>query len=628
MDPKAKKTVMIFKTLVRCRSGFRFYSKIRNVGIIAHIDAGKTTLTERMLYYSGFLKEMGEVHKGDTKMDYMDQEKERGITITSAAISFSWQDHNINLIDTPGHVDFTIEVERALRVLDGGVVLLDGSAGVEAQTMTVWRQAQRYQVPCIAFINKIDKTNSNLEMTLTSMKNKLGLTVLLTQIPLKPLNGIIDLIHMKSLTFENRGCEIITKDMMEEHAQFEEASKYREILVEQLSEINDDIANLVISNDSYDIPPEPLEKALKNVVLESKALVTFCGSAFKNIGVQPLINAINLYLPNPKEIQHDFLNKITSKDLCAMAFKIVHHPNKGILTYIRIYSGKIREGDTLYNLTRDCSEKISRIAIAYANDYQQVKEAVAGNIVVINGLKETITGDTLVSKASFAKLHPELKLAGVHIPDPVFFCSIEAPSMSTQKALDIALSKLAREDPSLGIEINEDVNDQTILSGMGELHLEVILKRIRQEYKIDADLGPLMVAYKETPHDEAFEEIHFERKLGDRKHEVSIGIEVKPLKDFNQKSKLNIIRNELLKPGHEKALEKGFFNGMFCGPLLNFPVLGAMFIIKTVEIRKGTSETMISAAMTNAVKAVLKKANVGLLEPMMKLVIQSDPGMS
>ena len=279
-------------------------------------------------------------------------------------------------------------------------------------------------------------------MTLTSMKNKLGLTVLLTQIPLKPLNGIIDLIHMKSLTFENKGCEIITKDMKEEHVQFEEASKYREILVEQLSEINDDIANLVISNDSYDIPPEPLEKALKNVVLESKALVTFCGSAFKNIGVQPLLNAINLYLPNPKEIQHDFLNKITSNDLCAMAFKIVHHPNKGTLTYIRIYSGKLKEGDTLYNLTRDCSEKISRIAIAYANDYQQVKEAVAGNIVVINGLKETITGDTLVSKASFAKLHPELKLAGVHIPDPVFFCSIEAPSMSTQKALDIALSKL------------------------------------------------------------------------------------------------------------------------------------------------------------------------------------------
>ena len=460
------------------KNSFRFYSnnvkKIRNVGIIAHIDAGKTTLTERMLFYSGFLKDMGEVHTGDTVMDSMALEKERGITISSAAITFPWKGFQVNLIDTPGHVDFTMEVERSLRVLDGAIVLLDGSAGVEAQTMTVWRQAQRHNIPCIAFINKMDKANANLEMTKDSMWQKLGLEPLVVQIPIQDnvFKRLIDLINMEEIHYElgTKGA-VMTRTPISETV-YSHALQLRQELIEKISDYDDVIAELYL-NDA-DIIKSDLESALQRIVKSSKALVTYAGSAYKNVGVQPVCDAITTFLPNPLEHNINLKPLDINKELCALAFKIAHHPTKGVLTYVRLYSGRIKEGDHVFNKRRKCTEKVSRVSNVYADEFKQVKEVGVGDIAVLGGLKETITGDTLVSS-----MKSELTLPGIEVPDPVFFCSIEPPSMSKQKSLELALKNLVREDPSLRLHADENT-DQTILSGMGELHLEIILKRIHQ----------------------------------------------------------------------------------------------------------------------------------------------------
>ena len=468
--------------------GFRFCSssvkKIRNVGIIAHIDAGKTTLTERMLFYSGFLKDMGEVHTGDTVMDSMSLEKERGITISSAAITFPWKGYQVNLIDTPGHVDFTMEVERSLRVLDGAIVLLDGSAGVEAQTMTVWRQAQRHEIPCIAFINKMDKANADLEMTKDSIRKKLGLEPLMVSVPVQDdFNRLVDIISMEEIKFEegSKGAKINRTVVSESNPIHPYVRNLRKELIEKMSDLDDTIAELYL-NDA-EILKSDLESALRRIVLSSKALVTYAGSAYKNVGVQPVCDAITTFLPNPLDIKHGFLQSLNiKKDLCALAFKITHHPTKGVLTYVRVYSGRIKEGDNVFNLTRKCTEKASRVSTVYSDDFKQVKEVGFGDIAVLGGLKETITGDTLVPSMKFAQ-NSKLRLPGIDIPDPVFFCSIEPPSMSKQKPLELALKNLVREDPSLRLNVGDENTDQTILSGMGELHLEIILKRIHRVRK-------------------------------------------------------------------------------------------------------------------------------------------------
>ena len=464
---------------------FRFYSsnvkKIRNVGIIAHIDAGKTTLTERMLFYSGFVKDMGEVHTGDTVMDSMSLEKERGITISSAAITFPWKGYQINLIDTPGHVDFTMEVERSLRVLDGAIVLLDGSAGVEAQTMTVWRQAQRHKIPCIAFINKMDKANADLEMTKDSIRRKLGLEPLLVQVPVQDdFKTLIDLLGMEEIRFEvgSKGAKMNRTTVSQSSPIYPDVLALRKELIEKVSDFDDTIAELYL-NDA-DVSKSDLESALKRIVMSSKALVTYAGSAYKNVGVQPVCDAITTFLPNPLDIKHGFLQSLDmSRDLCALAFKIAHHPTKGVLTYVRVYSGRLKEGDNVYNVTRKCTEKASRLSTVYSDDFKQIKEIGHGDIAVLGGLKETITGDTLVSSMKFAQ-NTKLRLPGIEVPDPVFFCSIEPPSLSKQKPLELALKNLVREDPSLRLHVGDENNGQTILSGMGELHLEIILKRIHR----------------------------------------------------------------------------------------------------------------------------------------------------
>jgi elongation factor G len=520
------------------------------VGILAHIDAGKTTTTERMLYYAGFMTRVGEVHRGDTVMDFMEQERDRGITISAAAITFLWQRNQINLIDTPGHVDFTVEVERALRVLDGAVVVLDASAGVQAQTMTVWRQANRHRVPRIAFLNKLDKANASVDHSLATMRSKLGVEPLLVQIPLghgSSFKGVIDLIDMRLLTWSKDsdvswGKQYAATPLLEGHELFAMAAEERTRLIDRIGDFDDTVARAVLETECYEsVSAKLLKDALRRITLKnSSALVTLCGSAFKNISVQPLLDAVVDFLPSPSDVEQRFLAYFPADAFCGLAFKIVHHPQKGVLTFIRVYSGKLTEGDNLFNMNRNAAEKTVRLMIAFADDFKVVKEVAAGNIAVVSGLKETITGDTLVHKASVAReaakkwseqsdgSGDEGHLPGVPVPDPVFYCSVEPPSAMYQKQLDLALANLVREDPSLGVRTDLETG-QTVLSGMGELHLEIIKDRILKEYKIEADLGPLSIAYREAPTKTAIATTVFNRRILDKSYELSVEMSVEPI---------------------------------------------------------------------------------------------------
>ena len=603
-------------------------SYIRNVGIMAHIDAGKTTTTERMLYYAGYMANLGEVHDGDTVMDYMEQERDRGITITSAAITFPWKKHQINLIDTPGHVDFTVEVERALRVLDGGIVILDASAGVQAQTLTVWRQARRNKIPKIIYINKLDKKNANLNESLNSIRDKLRVQPLLTQLPLynddKKIHGIADLIKMEKYIWDQstNGKTFETTPIVEDCQLFDSASKSRCALIDEICNYDDALAEELINSDNHESISGPsIEKSLQNISLDNKAIVTTLGSSFKNIGVQNLLDAAINFLPHP--------SKYDCKDFIGMAFKIIHHPNKGCLSFIRVYGGSLKQGDTIYNVNRGIAEKITKLMVAFADDFKDVKEVTDGNIAVVSGLNESITGDTLVkSKSSDAIKFGEM--GGIVVPSPVMYCSIEPPSMSQQNKLDLALKNLCREDPSLRVKLNEDTGE-TIVSGMGELHLEIILDRIKTEYKVEADMGQPMVAYKETiSEDEPVELIYnFERNILGKDQKVVVGLRcsrdeesINPTFNYSKRNEEKLKLNSL-KPWQLKAIKNGFNFSISSGPLINAPVLNVKFELFKVEIQPGTKDTMISSAVGNAVKEILMDAGPKLLEPVMKLEILS-----
>eukprot|EP00096_Caligus_rogercresseyi_P013963 TRINITY_DN6525_c0_g1_i1.p1 TRINITY_DN6525_c0_g1~~TRINITY_DN6525_c0_g1_i1.p1 ORF type:complete len:715 (+),score=131.44 TRINITY_DN6525_c0_g1_i1:278-2422(+) len=602
-------------------------SNIRNVGIFAHIDAGKTTATERMLYYSGFSPSVGEVHTGDTVMDYMDQERDRGITITSAAITFPWNNHQINLIDTPGHVDFTLEVERSLRVLDGGILILDGSAGVQAQTLTVDRQAKRYSLPKIVFINKMDKPNASLDKSLQSLESKLGLTPLCVQYPLygegRELRGIIDLITLESFVW---GKESLGKEFSRSSISGDLLEKCREKrieLIDSLCNFDDCLSTQLIESGSYeDISSKDIEEALRRTTLSSdnaSSVVVLLGSAYKNIGVQPLMDGICKYLPGPTVSKN--------KEFLGMAFKIIHHPNKGSLTFVRIYSGSLKTGDFIYNVNQGKSERIQQLMIAFADDFHSVKEVKEGNIAVLSGLKESVTGDTLSTNKNST-----VQLLGVPVPNPVMYCTIEPPSISQQLPLEHALRNLCREDPSFRVSIDES-SGQTILSGMGELHLSIIRDRIESEYKVDADLGSLLIAYKEVPTAQADTVHAFHRTIGNSSHSIVVGVEVKPYRseeigETTPKLSMNTTRHPSLgelRPWQVKAIRKGFEFAISSGPLLSSSVVNAEFEISSIEINGRTKDTLISSAVSDAIKTVLKLAHVRIMEPIMKLEISSDP---
>uniref|UniRef100_A0AAZ3SP04 Elongation factor G2 n=1 Tax=Oncorhynchus tshawytscha TaxID=74940 RepID=A0AAZ3SP04_ONCTS len=584
-------------------------SKIRNIGIMAHIDAGKTTTTERMLYYSGYTRALGDVDDGDTVTDFMVQERERGITIQSAAVTFDWKKHRINLIDTPGHVDFTLEVERALRVLDGAVAVFDASAGVEAQTLTVWRQAEKHHVPCICFLNKMDKPGASLHFSIESIKKKLKANPVLLQIPIgsgKSFTGLIDLITNQQMTWrvksraeDGRVFETKSLSQSDDPELLQDAMEARAALIEQVADLDDEFAELLLGvyGENFDaVPPAKLQEAVRRVTLARKGVPVLCGSSLRNKGVQPLLDAITAYLPAPNERHHDLV------------------------------------------------ERMSRLLLPFADQHVEIPSLTAGNIALCVGLKQTVTGDTIVSSKASAVAavrraqkekegerkrggeQASLVLAGVEVPEPVFFCSIEPPTMSRQADLENALTCLQREDPSLKVRVDSD-SGQTILCGMGELHIEILHDRIRREYGIETHLGPLQVAYRETILQSMATTDTLDRTVGERRHMVTVSVAVCPIMDSSSSSLTSCEITydeeveEQLSPDVRDAVENGVNSSYLQGPLLGYPVQGVSTMIQSVSMEPGTSLAMLSACVSRCMLKALRQAGGQVLEPVMSLEV-------
>ncbi|XP_025244906.1 ribosome-releasing factor 2, mitochondrial isoform X2 [Theropithecus gelada] len=625
-------------------------AKIRNIGIMAHIDAGKTTTTERILYYSGYTRSLGDVDDGDTVTDFMAQERERGITIQSAAVTFDWKGYRVNLIDTPGHVDFTLEVERCLRVLDGAVAIFDASAGVEAQTLTVWRQADKHNIPRICFLNKMDKTGASFKYAVESIREKLKAKPLLLQLPIgeaKTFKGVVDVVTKEKLLWNsnsNDGRDFERKPLLEmsDPELLKETTEARNALIEQVADLDDEFADLVLEefSENFDLlPAEKLQTAIHRVTLAQTAVPVLCGSALKNKGIQPLLDAVTVYLPSPEERNYEFLQWYKD-DLCALAFKVLHDKQRGPLVFMRIYSGTIKPQLAIHNVNGNCTERISRLLLPFADQHVEIPSLTAGNIALTVGLKHTATGDTIVSSKSSAlaaarraeregeKKHRQnneaerVLLAGVEIPEPVFFCTIEPPSVSKQPDLEHALKCLQREDPSLKVRLDPD-SGQTVLCGMGELHIEIIHDRIKREYGLETYLGPLQVAYRETILNSVRATDILDRTLGDKRHLVTVEVEARPIETSSVTPVIEYaesISEGLLKVSKE-AIESGIHSACLQGPLLGSPVQDVAITLYSLTVHPGTSTTMISACVSRCVQKALKKADKQVLEPLMNLEV-------
>ncbi|KAJ4926467.1 hypothetical protein JOQ06_008640 [Pogonophryne albipinna] len=612
-------------------------SKIRNIGIMAHIDAGKTTTTERMLYYSGYTRALGDVDDGDTVTDFMAQERERGITIQSAAVTFEWKTHRINLIDTPGHVDFTLEVERALRVLDGAVAVFDASAGVEAQTLTVWRQAEKHRVPCVCFLNKMDKPTASLSFSIESIQKKLKANPVLLQIPVgsgKDFSGVVDLLTNQKLIWKHktmrdeedgRTFEITPLDESEEPELLQEVSEARTALIEQVADLDDEFADLLLTDfgENFDeVPSIKLQEAVRRVTLARKGVPVLCGSSLRNKGVQPLLDAITAYLPAPNERHHDLV-RWYKDDLCALAFKVLHDKQRGPLVFLRIYSGTLKPQSAVHNINRNSVERISRLMVPFADQNVEIPSMTAGNIALTVGLKQTVTGDTIVSSnGTGAKRgeHASVVLSGVEVPEPVFFCTIEPPTMAKQADLENALNNLQREDPSLKVRVDPD-SGQTILCGMGELHIEIIHDRIRREYGIETHLGPLQVAYRESILHEVSTTETLDRTIGERRHVVTVELAVTPLDSSSCEFAFTEELGTKLSAEIKEAVENGLQSAYLQGPLLGSPLQGVSALIQSVHMEPGTSPAMVSACVSRCVHKALRLAGGQVLEPVMSLEV-------
>ncbi|KAM3846551.1 ribosome-releasing factor 2, mitochondrial isoform 3-T3 [Vipera latastei] len=621
---------------------------------MAHIDAGKTTTTERMLYYSGYTRNLGDVDDGDTVTDFMAQERERGITIQSAAVTFDWKGHRINLIDTPGHVDFTVEVERSLRVLDGAVAVFDASAGVEAQSLTVWRQADKHHIPRICFLNKMDKHGASFIHSVESIEQKLKVKPLLLQLPIgeaKSFRGIIDVVNKdqvmwNAVTGLDDGKTFQQKALAEagDLNLLRNANDARHTLIEQVADLDDEFAELVLGkfSESFDsLPADELQAAIRRVTLAQKAVPVFCGSALKNKGVQPLLDAITKYLPAPDERSYDFLPWYKD-DLCALAFKVLHDKQRGPLVFLRIYSGTMKPQSAVYNINKNCTERMSRLLLPFADQQIEITSLSAGNIALTVGLKQSATGDTVVSsKASavaaarragrnVASVHGQAKevqnllLAGIEVPEPVFFCTIEPPSMAKQPDLDQALICLQREDPSLKVKIDANTG-QTILCGMGELHIDIIHDRIKREYKLETYLGPLQVAYRETIQNSVEAADTLDRTIGEKRHQVTVELRIKPW-EGEMPAIAPVIEyaesiSDLLHPDLREAIENGISTSYLQGPLMGYPVQDVAVTVRSVATNADTSLTMVSACASRCLQKALKNADKQVLEPVMNLEV-------
>ncbi|MEF9425782.1 MAG: elongation factor G [Candidatus Mariimomonas ferrooxydans] len=601
--------------------------KTRNIGIMAHIDAGKTTTTERILYYTGVTYKMGEVHEGTAVMDWMPQEQERGITITSAATTCVWRDHCINIIDTPGHVDFTIEVERSLRVLDGAVAIFDAVAGVEPQSETVWRQANKYNVPRIAFINKMDRVGADFVMSVNSMVERLGATPIMVQIPIgkeSSFKGPVDLINMKAYRSDDEtlGAEFVETDIPQEL--LPEALEYREKMIESLADFNDDIMNKYLSGE--EIGAETLREAIRKGTIELKITPVVCGSAFKNKGVQQLLDAIVYYLPCPLDVPPvsgiepdsggDAIRKVSDNEpFSALAFKIMTDPFVGQLTFLRVYSGVMSVGSYVYNSTKDVKERVSRLVKMHSNKREEVKKIYAGDIVAAVGLKKTLTGDTLCDED-----HPII-LEAMEFPEPVISVAIEPKTKADQEKLSVSLGKLTQEDPSFKVSYNEETG-QTIISGMGELHLEIIVDRLLREFKVGANIGRPQVAYRETIKQKIKAEGKYVRQSGGRGQYGHVYIEVEPLERGGKFEFTNKITGGTIPREYIPAVEKGVKEALEDGVLAGYPVVDVRIILVDGSYHEvDSSEMAFKIAGSMAFKNAVKKANPVLLEPIMSIEV-------
>jgi len=600
--------------------------RIRNIAIIAHIDAGKTTVTERVLYYTGRTYKVGAVDEGTAVMDWMEQEKERGITITAAATTCYWDDHQINIIDTPGHVDFTAEVERSLRVLDGGVVVFDAVAGVEAQSEVVWRQADRYNVPRICFINKMDRVGASFSHSLFMIEQRLQAKPLPVQIPLgseETHRGIIDLVENKAWSFSKDLGSELTEEVIPD-SERERCSEFRQALIEKLAEADDQIMTAYL--EGREITPAELRLALRRVTIGNKGVPILCGSALKNKGIQPLLDAIVNYLPSPLDMppvrgtDTKLGSEVTrsAKDeapFSALAFKVVTDPFMGRLVYFRVYSGRVKAGDGVFNSTRGKRERIGRLLLMHANRREEITEADTGAIVATLGLKDTFTGDTLCDSSKPLILEP------IRFPEPVLSIAIEPRTRVDQDKMAEALSKLATEDPTFKVDYNKETG-QTVISGMGELHLEVIVDRLFTEFGVKAKVGKPQVAYRETITVPVRAEGKFIRQSGGHGQYGHVCLELEPIEPGSGFQFMNRIKGGTLPRQYIPAVEAGVKEAMETGVLAGYPVVDIKATLYDGSYHEVDSSDMaFKIAGSMALKEGVIKAKPILLEPVMKLEV-------
>ena len=609
--------------------------RVRNIGIMAHIDAGKTTTTERILFYTGRTYKMGEVDEGSTEMDWMPQERERGITITSAATACSWRDHAINIIDTPGHVDFTAEVERSIRVLDGAIALFCAVGGVEPQSETVWRQADRYHVPRLAFVNKMDRVGADFFRTVEMMKERLHARTLVIELPLgkeENYRGVVDLVTMKALIWPDDDTELgktfATVEIPEELR--EEAEHYREVMLEMLADVSHTDTFIEHYMGDHQFTPEDIRKAIRDATCRATITPVLCGSAFRNRAVQPLLDAVVDYLPspldippvrglNPKTEQEETRQPDDKAPLAALAFKIMTDPHVGKLTYLRIYSGVLKSGSAVYNTTIEKHERVHRILLMHANDREQIAEARTGDIVSAVGLRETATGHTLCDSK-----HP-IALEAIHFPDPVISIAIEAKTTADQDRLSEALAKLAAEDPTFHVRVDNETN-QTIISGMGELHLEILVDRLRREFGVEANVGRPEVAYRETVTTSVESEGRFVRQSGGHGQYGHCWLRIEPLPPGSGFEFLNEVRGGDIPREYIRHIEKGVEEALNSGPLGGFPVVDVR-----VAVYDGSSHAVDSSdlafqiAGSIAFREGAQRCHPVLLEPIMQIEVVTPP---
>ena len=601
-------------------------AKLRNIGIMAHIDAGKTTTTERILFYTGRSYKMGEVHEGTAVMDWMEQEQERGITITSAATTCTWDDYKINIIDTPGHVDFTIEVERSLRVLDGSIAIFCAVGGVEPQSETVWRQADHYHVPRIAFVNKMDRIGADFWNCVKMMKERLGANPLPIQIPVGSeagFKGVIDLITQKMLVFdeESKGLQYTEEDVPEEFT--EESSAVRMTLLEKLADFDEEVMEKYL--EEQPVSADVLYKAIRKATLKLQLVPVLCGSAFKNKGVQPLLDAVIAYLPSPLDVppveglnsndEVETRQASAAENFCGLAFKIVSDPFVGTLAFIRVYSGLLKVGSQVYNPEKRKKEKVGRILKLHANKREDVQTISAGDIGALVGLRFTTTGDTLCQSGD------SIRLETMDFPEPVISIAIEPKSKADEEKLRESLEKIEKEDPSFHVKTDAD-SGQTIISGMGELHLEVIVDRLVRDFKVAANIGKPQVAYKESIEAAARAEGKFEHLTAGKKQYGHVWLELKPAERGSGFAFESRITSEKVPAQFLEAIERGVKDSLDSGPLIGFPLVDLQVaLVDGSYHEEDSTEMAFGIAATMAMRKGAAEASPILLEPLMDLEV-------